>query len=101
MINTEPIEFGANTANSLFGDLLLNNCRLWNIELNTTNAAIEGIGTSGKPNATPVNIANCITDTCFDDSIFGLDTFSIPDDSGLTLGFKTVNLPLSSRQIQP
>ncbi len=101
ILNSVNVEIGASSPNSLYANYSVNNCRAWNIALTPTNAGIEGAGTGGKPNPAPVDSANCIMDADFDTSTFGLDTFTIMDDSGASSGFKTINMPFSSRFVQP
>jgi hypothetical protein len=101
ILNTANVEIGSISQLSVYSSFKPNNCRIWNVALNPADAAIEGIGTGGKPNALPVDAANCIGNPNFDTSIFGLDTFSIADDSNASAGFKTINVPFSSRFVQP
>jgi len=101
ILNANPIEIGATTAYGIYSNASFNSARMWNIALSAPNAVIESTGTAGKPNASPVSPANSIMDTDFDSSIFGVDLFAIADSSGASTGYKTVNVPFSSRFVQP
>lgn len=101
LINAQNIQIGATTTYGFYSNASINQCRMWDIALSPANAAIEGLGTLGKPNATAVNAADLIMNTDFDTSVFGFDTFSILDSSGASSGYKTINAPFNTRFVQP
>jgi hypothetical protein len=94
MLNAEPIKISGSPAFGIFSDGLMANTVMWNIELSSAEVLTEATGFFGQPLAIPVQVANAIMIVNVDSNKvkFGLDVFTINDESNMSSAYRTVNM---------
>lgn len=87
----EFLKFGANITNARYFDGYMDEVRMWNIELNSTE--ILNNYNSGTPVPQPLREDNLIVNCRMGEgSIFGINNRHFPDSTTLTTGYYTQNM---------
>ena len=86
-LNTLPLQIGGQQ--TFYTAAQIAKSRVWNVELSP--AEITEQYNLGKIYSTPVQIPNLILDTDINNAIFNGSEFNIPDLTGITAGYTSVN----------
>lgn len=92
------LEFAASSNLSIFSECIINDVRIWNKELSSSEALQEW--NSGTPLSIPVANANLIGhNTMGDNAAYGLDLWAFDDLSTSSTGYKSINMEQGDRVI--
>ena len=95
ILNLQTVKIGAFPAAGFYSEELFNKARWWDVEL--TAGEILTQYNSGKVLTTPVQAASLILDTDINNSTWNGAEYDIPDLTGITAGYQTVNAEEADR----
>ena len=96
ILTIESFKIGGEPTQPLYFEGFINSVRGWNIELDSANVLAEYNG--GIPLFTPIQTSRVIINTGFNSSIWDGSNWQIPDLSGITSGYSSVNMEQGDRQ---
>ena len=87
--NAETVKLGANPTAGFYSNALFNTIRWWDVELTAGEVLTQYNAAAG---ATPVQAASLILNTDIQNSTWNGSEYDIPDLTGITAGYQTVNV---------